>query len=659
MHRAAAAILGRLSWRTLRSAADRGDRNAIEAVWQGWLRRPDDERWDLLTRWRGAQPMAGVVFAAAADPARPAAARAALGAFCARHQLTPCEPPERARFYLLTGQPEQHRAADPDGSALAAAYRAADEPLRAELRQAMADAGELDLVRVVAAGCADAARGAGAGTATQAERAYLSAELARRQDWPRLWRLALDLPLAETIAAARQLPARWQPPNENGRRLLTRLAAASPAEIAALATPVVTRLDIGTTLSTDCQFAPDGSNLAIRVRRPGSRRGMRRSPAEHFTTVYALPGGRQLHTLSHGHDFLSSCTLHLGAATVCVDDRGGHRLVRHVRGHGVDELTRFDVSAVPRLALVRDGFVVAMSGRLQHGTAEPGSGLRDVTRFVGRHAAVRLLAGEPGTGRVAVVVTDGLVILGPDLHVIAATYDRPDRNDSLRIAEIRFCGPSVLITCDEGTGRFRSWRVDAPMTEQASTVLPHTFPTRFQPLASAGLIVVESQANADPDGTLRPTRRVHRSRTRFFREYLDAGTLQPVECPAVLGWSRHPDEGHERFERLTVSPDRGLAALTRSRSRPNGWVDEVEVRDLARQEVSELASRPLARSRPASLAAITDLAGRARGDDALAVLGLLRACLEYRFDADVAIGRGTRPVAGGDDIALTTTNLGG
>jgi hypothetical protein len=163
MHRAAAAILSHYSERSpavsrrhvlaraadraLTAAADRGDPNAIEAVWQGWLRRPDDERWELLTRWRGTQPMAEAVFAAA--------------------------------------------------------------------------------------GGADAARGAGAGTATQAERAYLTAELARRQDWPRLWRLALDLPLAETIAAARQLPARWQPPDENGRRLLTRLAAADDIALTA------------------------------------------------------------------------------------------------------------------------------------------------------------------------------------------------------------------------------------------------------------------------------------------------------------------------------------------------------------------------------------------------------------------------------------------
>jgi hypothetical protein len=228
-------------------------------------------------------------------------------------------------------------------------------------------------------------------------------------------------------------------------------------------------------VSTNCQFAPDGRDMAVRVWRPGSRRGARRAPAEHFTTVYALPSGRTLETIS--------------------------------------------------------GFVIAMYGRLQHGTAEPGSGLREITTFTGRHAAVHLMASEPRTGRVAVVVTDGLVVLGPDFRVIAQTYDPPGRDDSLRIAQIGFCGPSVLITCDQCTGQFRSWQIDQATTARASAVLPHALPTRFQPLPSAGVIVIESQANADADGTLRPTSTVVRSHTRFFREYLDARTLQPVACP--------------------------------------------------------------------------------------------------------------------------------
>jgi hypothetical protein len=644
-------VLGRAAWRILAASAGRGDANAVEAIWQGWLGHPDDERWELLTQCRGERAMADAAFAAVTDPARAATVRSDIGAFSVRRGIVPNGDAERALFYLMAGQPDQHRAADPDGSALAAAYRAAAEPVRAALRQAMADTGGLDLVRVIAGTSGEPARGA---DVTQAERAYLAGELTRRQDWPRLWRLASDLPLAETVAAVRQLPAGWRPADEAGRGLLARLAAASPAKITELAVPSVTRLDIGLTVSTDCQFAPDGCDVAVRVRRPGSGRGAHGSPAAHFTAVYALPGGRQLETFSHGSDLFSSRTLHLGVATVCVEhiDNNAARLVRHVRGHGVDEVTRLHWPDVLRLALVRDGFVLATKSRLRHGTAEPGSGLRDVSRSI-RYLAPHRLASEPRSGRVAVVVIEGLVVLGPDFEVIARAFDPPDWSDSRRIQWIGFCGPSVLITCDKDTGRLRSWQVGPPMTLGATTVLPHTFPTRFQPVPSAGLIMIESQANIGADGMLRPTPTVSGSRTRFFREYLDARTLQPAACPPVLEWARHPDGGLTRVERLYLAPDGGHAALSRLRGRPYSSAGELEVRDLAREEIRELARRPLARSRPADQAMLTDLAARARRDDALAVLGLLQACLDYRFGSDVAVGQAGQPATGADDIAIS------
>jgi hypothetical protein len=50
---------------------------------------------------------------------------------------------------------------------------------------------------------------------------------------------------------------------------------------------------------------------------------------------------------------------------------------------------------------------------------------------------------------------------------------------------------------------------------------------------------------------------------------------------------------------------------------------------------------------------VADLAARAGGEDARAGLGLLRACLEYRFGADIAIeAAGGQPVTAADDIAL-------
>jgi hypothetical protein len=173
--------------------------------------------------------------------------------------------------------------------------------------------------------------------------------------------------------------------------------------------------------------------------------------------------------------------------------------------------------------------------------------------------------------------------------------------------------------------------VGPPTETEAATELPDK-EWRIWPVPSAGLIMTEFST----------------------REYLDAGTLRPAECPAALAWV--PQRDH----RLYLSPDGGYAALWRSWSAERPWLEdgytykgEIEVRDLVREEFSELARRPLASFRPADLAAVTALAGRAGDRPVRTALGLLRACLEYRFGADVAIGDAPAPVPGTDDIALS------
>ena len=43
-------ILARRAWRQLLAAGDAGDREAIEAVWQRWLRDPRPEAFEALRR---------------------------------------------------------------------------------------------------------------------------------------------------------------------------------------------------------------------------------------------------------------------------------------------------------------------------------------------------------------------------------------------------------------------------------------------------------------------------------------------------------------------------------------------------------------------------------------------------------------------------------
>lgn len=95
----------RRAWRTLTGAAEDGDPNAMAFLWLAWLRDPADELWPVVSR--GHTP--ADVFAAATDPSRDAAERAALGGFCARHDLTPDNDVERAVFFVLTGGYERYR----------------------------------------------------------------------------------------------------------------------------------------------------------------------------------------------------------------------------------------------------------------------------------------------------------------------------------------------------------------------------------------------------------------------------------------------------------------------------------------------------------------------------------------------------------------------
>ncbi len=175
-------IRGRLAWRRLGRSGDRGDEHAIEAAWQEWLRRPDEEFWALLSRWREAEPLAEAVFTAAADPDRAMVHRAAIGEFCTRHGMVPGDPVRQAGFYALTAQSQQQHALDPDGTLLATAYRGADQRARAALREAVAGDVDLDVVRVVSGGS-----GSELEALTKTERDYLRDRLAKRREWARLW----------------------------------------------------------------------------------------------------------------------------------------------------------------------------------------------------------------------------------------------------------------------------------------------------------------------------------------------------------------------------------------------------------------------------------------------------------------------------------------
>jgi hypothetical protein len=266
--------LARAAWRVLVAAGDRGEHAAIEAVWRSWLRDPDDERWQLLSRWRGSRAAADAACEAAlAALAGTLAALAgeglpgrALADFCFSHDLTPADPVRRAVFLMLTGQAGQYRAEDPDGSLLALGYAAAGDADRQRLRGAMAGSGDLDLVRVVSARHETAGHGT-VPAATRAEREYMAAELSRRRDWPGVWRLALGFPLAEAITAVRRINEGWRPDDQHGRDLLARLRGAASGEPPAPDGMLsAVRIKLPDESMRSGSFSPDGRRLAAAIR---------------------------------------------------------------------------------------------------------------------------------------------------------------------------------------------------------------------------------------------------------------------------------------------------------------------------------------------------------------------------------------------------------
>jgi hypothetical protein len=129
--------------RRLAKAGDRGDQNAIEAVWQAWLAHRDDARWDLLAQWRDPGELARAVFAAAVDPDRAPGEREAIGQFCARRGLMPDDDIQQVLFYVLTGQLARYREADARGRLLGAVYQRVGHRTRTALQQALAEAGDV------------------------------------------------------------------------------------------------------------------------------------------------------------------------------------------------------------------------------------------------------------------------------------------------------------------------------------------------------------------------------------------------------------------------------------------------------------------------------------------------------------------------------------
>jgi hypothetical protein len=582
----------RRAWARLAAAAEARDGTATAAMREAWLADPRDDTAEYVRRWCTPAD----VVAAAVDPGRAAGSRAAIGAYCVRHDLAPENPVECALFFVLTGQHEQYQALDLDGTLLASAYRGAAEATREALRHTMIGVGELSLVRVIADRSDQALIGV--------EADYLAGQLADEHDWERLWRLIPTMPLASAARAARLFPD-WRPADDLGRAFFARLAGTDPAVITALGQAAVTRLDVhyrvGPANSLP-SFAPDNSEIAV------------------MGTLFGLPDGRIIENYKTAGQVVA-----LGDATIVHTARRGPLDLSVVR----DAPGRPRETLLPRvyfaeIARTPDGFVVLADGALWRG---------DATRSCTRVAPVELPIGaktsgkylhpadlhgvDPVSGNLAFVVdnrdVDGdgehLVLVDANLQLLAHARS----HDGFGYAGA-FCGPDQILVENVDGDVLELWRRDGP--DLALAAAAEIDARVVVPVPARNLVVVRRR-----EGQL---------------TWLDASTLVEVDPPAGFPML---DTGAVSF-----SLDGSLAAVA--------VAGHVEVYDLRLHRLADLATRSLSQARVTDLEAVAELRKRKVAAHVRPAVDLLHAGLAYRFGADIAVGSGTRIAAGGDDIAL-------
>jgi len=616
------------AWGRLVAAGDQGDGNAAAAVWRAWLAGPDDELWQTLVRWRGLETLTEDVFAAVETSA--AGDRAAIGAFCTSRGLAPDDRIRQALFHTLTGQAAALRAADPDGSLLAVAYRAADTHTRAGVREALISAHELNLVRAIVSEPVAVA------TMTPAEREHLTGQLAARRDWPALWHLVQNLPLADAVTSMRLFRDRWQA-SDDSRAVFGQLARADPDRISsarsALLTPQPLPIHVDG-VPGYCAFSLDGRQIGVWHTRSRPNAPYKRKVS---LSLFTLPDG--------------SCI----RDHVCADR---NPLTGVIIGDAIFEPRRREHDYVPRNVLVRrdstrtkvlgqmrsgerimpylTGFMLAEThaptdttlrfydsrGRLVHAVDLS----RDLENRWNRH----FLAADPVSGRLAARWDQ------QDAGSRLQIYDRygasqvaisaPGAVSFRRYVDACFCGEDAVITTeytDQDDGEARLWRVTGDQLALQGTV---RCPGGGHPVAipARGVIAVVSWRVEQGIG------------------YLDAKTLAQINPPGELA--------HITPSSLWSSPDRRSLAWT---AYPSQRVDVLF--DAYAAAAAPVADRPVAAMTPADLHTVSSaLSGTDPAAATRPFLELLQACLRHRFASEVAIGGTGLAAAGHADIALST-----
>ncbi|MEE1939994.1 hypothetical protein V1L54_11380 [Streptomyces sp. TRM 70361] len=579
-------------------------------------------------------------------------------ALCTAHHLAPHDEVERAVFFVRTGQREQHRALDPDGTLLSLGYRGALPAVRSALREAMTRLGGIDALRVLAGRRSWHEEAA---SLSRQELTYLVERFKEQADWDRLWQLTLLLPLAEAVSLVRALGT-WRPSGEDDRRVFEELRAAVPAVVgrqvkalcaasSELSMPRVhirlRDLDGRVHGLSGLDFAPDGGQLA-------------------FACLGRCAGIVDVHsgTLSRLYSGLPAAATHIAhlGAAVIIGEQGSdaHEVparprIRYAEPHG----RRRPVPGVPRSTRIRsveritgDRSFAVLSSRMRIGyvtwtlsTGKANSPLVNTGLLNGMSCWSPATTTAPG-GRL-IAVFDRHATLVADLTRSAVNVLS---NDGFPTEEDRLCAamsPSVLLL-GSPEGRVRIWHEpltckDAPVQRSlwpggtnsrtyarklidlawspalqrfVAVVLEKTEDTVYECLKV--LDVPESRDNPPPDAL--------------------------VSHSVVLGTTRH-GAGSSPVTRL--SPDGDVLAVA------DRGPATVSLYALSALGLRSAVEGPMGRLDHGDLANIGSvLENPALDGETRAVLVLLRTCLEHRYRYDIGIGTAEAFPHMDDDIEL-------
>lgn len=233
-----------------------------------------------------------------------------------------------------------------------------------------------------------------------------------------------------------------------------------------------------------------------------------------------------------------------------------------------------------------------------------------VYALVGSHGYATV-ATEPRTGRIA--------LRDPDLVMLDERHRPVARATDVGAGNLEFVDPDRLVGHKGGSG-LTIWRRDQDrLVVEASVPLPPyaQWVQSVVALPTLGLVVARYNES---------------STWKWYR------TPELVEVPSPDG---------ERFDGVEFRGDPAT-----------GWVASGDfpgvrmVRLRSPAWLSALVDRPMAGMRPADLAAVSAADTRDLDPEVAAVAAGLRACLEHRFGAEIALGAAGSGSHGDDDIAL-------